>query len=54
MGLLDLPASLIAGLLWQALGPSVPFLFGAAMALAAAVLMFFWRPAGPVASGVTE
>jgi MFS family permease len=46
MGLLDLPASLIAGLLWQALGPSVPFLFGAALALVAAVLMFFWRPAG--------
>jgi MFS family permease len=45
LGILDLPASLIAGLLWQGVGdwtgfgPSAPFLFGAAMALAAAVLM---------------
>jgi MFS family permease len=44
MGLLDFPASLIAGLLWQALGPSVPFLFGAALALTAAVLMALWKP----------
>ena len=45
LGILDLPASLIAGVLWQGLGtwpgfgPSAPFLFGAALALAAAVLM---------------
>jgi MFS family permease len=45
MGLLDLPASLIAGLLWQSLGPSVPFLFGAVLALAAAILMYLWKPA---------
>lgn len=44
MGLLDFPASLIAGLLWQTLGPSVPFLFGAALALTAAVLLALWRP----------
>ena len=44
LGLLDLPASLIAGLLWQAIGPSAPFLFGAGMALVAAVLMILWRP----------
>jgi MFS family permease len=50
LGILDLPASLIAGLLWQGVGdwtgfgPSAPFLFGAAMALAAAVLMgIFFR-----------
>jgi len=50
LGLLDFPASLIAGLLWQGVGPwsgfgpSAPFLFGAAMALLAAVFMFLWKP----------
>ena len=44
LGLLDLPASLIAGLLWQGIGPSAPFLFGAGMALVAAVLMLLWKP----------
>jgi MFS family permease len=45
LGVLDLPASLIAGILWQGIGswegfgPSAPFFFGAAMALAAAMLM---------------
>lgn len=32
IGIMALPASLIAGLLWQALGPSSVFLFGAGMA----------------------
>jgi len=50
LGLLDFPASLIAGLLWQGVGPwpgfgaPAPFLFGAVMALAAAILMILWRP----------
>jgi MFS family permease len=50
LGLLDFPASLIAGLLWQGLGgwrgfgPSAPFFFGAALALGAAVLMILWQP----------
>lgn len=50
LGALDLPASLIAGLLWQGvgawhgLGPAAPFLFGAAMALSAALLMQLWKP----------
>jgi MFS family permease len=45
LGILDLPASLIAGVLWggigawRGLGPSAPFLFGAAMALTASLLM---------------
>jgi len=49
LALLDLPASLIAGLLWQGVGswqgfgPSAPFFFGAVLSLAAAVLMAFWR-----------
>ncbi|HHJ07555.1 MAG TPA: MFS transporter [Anaerolineae bacterium] len=44
VGLSALPASLIAGLLWQGIGPwagfgpAAPFLFGAGMALLAAVL----------------
>ena len=45
VGIIDLPASLIAGLLWQGIGswqgfgPAAPFYFGAATALAAALLM---------------
>jgi hypothetical protein len=45
VGILDFPASLIAGLLWQGVGawggfgPSAPFAFGAALALTAALLM---------------
>lgn len=50
LGLLDFPASFIAGLLWQGVGPwagfgpSAPFFFGSALALAAAVLMIVWKP----------
>jgi MFS family permease len=50
LGIIDFPASLIAGLLWQGagrwagFGPSAPFLFGASLALLAAVLMFLWKP----------
>jgi len=44
LGLLDFPASLIAGLLWQMVSPSAPFYFGALMALGAAVLMILWKP----------
>lgn len=49
LGVLDLPASLIAGLLWQGwgrwtgLGPSAPFLFGAALALLATAALLLWR-----------
>ena len=45
LGLLDLPASFIAGLLWQGIGgwqgfgPAAPFFFGAAAALTATVLL---------------
>jgi MFS family permease len=50
LGIIDFPASLIAGLLWQGagawqgLGPSAPFFFGAGLAFLAAVLMLVWRP----------
>lgn len=47
VGLTALPASVIAGILWQGIGawpgfgPSAPFLFGAIMAAFAALLLFF-------------
>jgi len=44
LGILDFPASLIAGLLWRYLAPSAPFYFGGVLALAAAVLMAFVMP----------
>lgn len=50
LGIIDFPASLIAGVLWQGVGiwqgfgPSAPFLFGGIMALLAAFLMAFWMP----------
>ena len=48
IGLAALPASLIAGILWQGLGswmglgPAAPFYFGAIMALVAVVLFVVW------------
>ena len=53
LGILDFPASVIAGVLWQGLGQwagfgaPAPFLFGGAMALLAALLMAVWRPRLP-------
>jgi len=50
LGILDFPASLIAGLLWDGIGawkgfgPSAPFFFGGALALMAAVAMGLWKP----------
>jgi MFS family permease len=52
IGMAALPASLIAGILWQGLGSweglgaSAPFIFGAGMALLAALLLRFWVPLG--------
>ena len=52
LGMIDLPASLIAGFLWQGVGswegfgPGAPFLFGAGAALTAAVLMAVWMRKG--------
>lgn len=54
LGIIDFPASLIAGVLWQGVGnwqgfgPSAPFLFGAALAIIAAVLFIIWQPASGV------
>jgi len=50
LGILDFPASLIAGVLWEGVGSwhgfgaPAPFLFGAVMSLSAAVLMILWKP----------
>ncbi len=50
LGIIDLPASLIAGALWQGVGrwagfgPSAPFLFGGSLALLAAIALALWRP----------
>jgi len=50
IGLAVLPASLLAGILWQGIGPwpgfgpAAPFLFGAMMALTAVLLFAFWLP----------
>ena len=58
LGLTDLPASLLAGILWSGVGswagfgPAAPFYFGAAMAFLALLLFIFWKPSplpGPAA-----
>ncbi len=46
LGVADLPASLLAGLLWSIFGPASPFYFGTLMAGLAIVMLFFWKPAG--------
>ena len=49
IGLVALPASLLAGILWQGIGPwqgfgpSAPFLAGAFLALLAVILLVTWR-----------
>jgi len=42
IGLTALPASLIAGILWQTLSPSAPFIFGASLSLVAGFLLMTW------------
>ena len=41
-GIALLPASVIAGMLWNSFGATVPFVFGAVMALIAATILFFF------------
>ncbi|MCY3676660.1 MAG: MFS transporter [Gemmatimonadetes bacterium] len=54
VGLATLPASLLAGVLWEGVfawegfGPAAPFLFGAAMAALAAALLLLTVPGGRV------
>jgi len=53
LGLTDLPASFLAGILWGGVGawggfgPTAPFYFGAAMAFFALLLFAFWKPSPP-------
>lgn len=42
IGLTALPASLIAGILWQAISPAAPFVFGASLSLLAGFLLMTW------------
>lgn len=51
LGLIDFPASLIAGLLWQSVGASAPFFFGALLALIAAAALLLWKPTAVSALG---
>ena len=50
LGIMDLPASLIAGILWQGvgrwagLGPAAPFFLGAALAGLAVLGLIVWQP----------
>lgn len=49
LGIIDLPASLLAGILWEGIGrwrgfgPSAPFFFSAALAIIAAIGLATWR-----------
>jgi MFS family permease len=42
IGLTALPASLIAGILWQTFSPAAPFIFGASLSLVASLLLMTW------------
>jgi len=50
-GIALLPASIIAGLLWTAFGPVVPFAFGASLSLASALILAFALPQKTPTSG---
>ncbi len=60
LGILDFPASLIAGVLWQGIGSwpgfgaSAPFYFGAALAFIAAVAMAVWKPSAHPTSNLKQ
>ena len=49
VAIMALPASLVAGLLWQNVGPAAPFYWGAALAGAAALLLGLFYARRPVA-----
>jgi hypothetical protein len=52
VGVALFPASLIAGFLWSRFGPEVTFSFGAALSLAAALLLAFRLPTASVGTSV--
>lgn len=47
VGLVALPASVLAGSLWAWVSPAAPFYFGAGLAGVAALLLWFWVPNSP-------
>jgi MFS family permease len=51
VGALNLPSSIIAGVLWDALGPRAPFIAGAVLAALAALLLAAWRPRSALGPG---
>ncbi|HEY8490200.1 MAG TPA: MFS transporter [Dehalococcoidia bacterium] len=54
LGVTVLAASVIAGALWDLLGPAAPFLYGAATAAAAALLLVLLLPARPQPAAVLQ
>jgi MFS family permease len=42
IGLVTLPASIIAGFMWDKINPSAPFLFGSIIAIISVVLLFIY------------
>jgi MFS family permease len=44
VGVLSLPASLVAGVFWDRFGPASPFLFDGGLAFLAALGLLLWRP----------
>jgi MFS family permease len=42
VGFSALPASLIAGILWQTVSPAAPFVFGASLSILAGILLITW------------
>lgn len=49
IGLMALPASLLAGVVWQVFGASAPFLMGAVLALMAVALLIIYTPSSKTA-----
>jgi len=43
VGVLLLPASLLAGFLWDMVSPEAPFLIGGAVGVSAGIMLVFWR-----------
>jgi MFS family permease len=44
VGIMAFPASLVAGILWDAFGPAAPFFFGGSLAFLAGLGLAVWKP----------
>jgi len=53
VGVMALLASVIAGMLWDRVGPAAPFLYGSAAAILAAALLWFLLPARATGASAT-